>query len=952
MWITGNDAVNRYDGSRVKVYNLNKYFNKCPNLQQGYGFAEDNLGTLYIGSVNGLYVYHRDEDNFTLVKIYAGNDQTAMPIVFKNGKIWCYNKQYKLASYDVKNQKVEYIASLPLPAMKSIHIYDLNLDIFYYRYPFLADNTLWFIDTEQVLCFNINNKKISFPLKSINNKEYLKFYSATYNATSKSVFLGCINKIIKYNIKKDEISEYLLDLNNKPVKREVTSITTNKNLIVYTQNSDTFICDSTFNNTQNITNYFSEANQPFQLNFDKNDRLWLCKDGLGQYILDFKPPLIFKETAENKKLEAIIKYGVIGFGEFPNKDVLINEAIVKSHRDNDYKIEFQAQKFSGYRNANDPYRKGIWQFSTRVNRTSIISFIDQNKKRKFIKNFSSNLGLGTLQDLQVLDNHSILCSFQSGLYWFDLAKLALMKIPNQKQENCFKINKLSNNRLAISYLVNDMWLAEVTNDNKLTFIKRILPKQQSFYVQEDVIKNQFWVGTNNGIFLLDKNFEIIKKFDANNGLAGSYIYGLLLDNQGNAWCSHQHGLSSINANNFQIINYNKADGIQDWDFNNRAFYKATDGTLFFGGVKGFNYFKPPLSRKSYYKPEIYIDEITVNAIPIKTDKWVNTLKKINLKARENNLSFFAVINDLENAASQNILYRLNKSKWNIIKNPNYINFSSLAPGNYCLELATHNKFTNKTTIQKTIEITIENPFYQTIWFWSLITFAISTLVYINFNNQKLKKQQSLFQQQLALEQQRNKMTADLHDDIGATLSSLQLNSAIANQLIQKDVSLAQILIEKVEDQSKELADKIGDIIWSMKPGKDEFLTMSSRIKNFVNDILGSTNINYKIKIDENTDEMVNNIIARKNIVLFIKEATNNIAKYSKADFVEIKLNITEQVLYIEISDNGVGFDTSNAIGNGIGNMKKRIDELNGQFSIFSEIKKGTIIKASVPLSLN
>ena len=171
--------------------------------------------------------------------------------------------------------------------------------------------------------------------------------------------------------------------------------------------------------------------------------------------------------------------------------MLINEAIVKSHRDNDYKIEFQAQKFSGYRNANDPYRKGIWQFSTRVNRTSIISFIDQNKKSKLVKNFSADLGFGTFQDLQVLDNHSVLCAFQSGLYWFDLAKLEMIKIPNQKQENCFKINKLSNNRLAISYLVNDMWLAEVTNDNKLIFIKRILPKQQSFYVQENVSTNQF-----------------------------------------------------------------------------------------------------------------------------------------------------------------------------------------------------------------------------------------------------------------------------------------------------------------------------------------------------------------------------------------------------------------------------------------------------------------------------
>ncbi len=56
MWITANDALNRYDGSSVKVYNLNKYFNDCPNLQQGYGFAEDSESNLYVGSESGLYI--------------------------------------------------------------------------------------------------------------------------------------------------------------------------------------------------------------------------------------------------------------------------------------------------------------------------------------------------------------------------------------------------------------------------------------------------------------------------------------------------------------------------------------------------------------------------------------------------------------------------------------------------------------------------------------------------------------------------------------------------------------------------------------------------------------------------------------------------------------------------------------------------------------------------------
>jgi signal transduction histidine kinase len=225
----------------------------------------------------------------------------------------------------------------------------------------------------------------------------------------------------------------------------------------------------------------------------------------------------------------------------------------------------------------------------------------------------------------------------------------------------------------------------------------------------------------------------------------------------------------------------------------------------------------------------------------------------------------------------------------------------------------------------------------------LIISAIIGLGFWGFNRRKFAKQQQEFQQQLALEKQRNKITADLHDDIGATLSSLQINSSVANQLLDKNPKEAHKVLDKIENQSQNLADKISDIIWSMKPGKEEFMVMSLRIKNFANDILGSTNINYKIQIDPNADVLIKDITTRKNIVLIIKEAINNVAKYSKASQLDIKIELINNDIKIQIIDNGIGFDINQTKGNGIGNMQKRVEESNGKIAIISSINNGTSI---------
>lgn len=259
-----------------------------------------------------------------------------------------------------------------------------------------------------------------------------------------------------------------------------------------------------------------------------------------------------------------------------------------------------------------------------------------------------------------------------------------------------------------------------------------------------------------------------------------------------------------------------------------------------------------------------------------------------------------------------------------------------------LDSKTATKYLKITTLSRI-------PLTKREWFWPLMSLIVLSPFLFYYFKFKLNKQKFEFQQQLALEQQRSKITADLHDEIGSSLSSLQINSSVASFLIEKNPVEAQKILEKIESQSEHLSDKIGDIIWSMKPGKEEFLTLTSRIKNFANEIVGSTDINYKIKIDEKIDKVITNISSRKNIVLFVKEAINNAVKYSKAKQLEIVIQIIENQINIEISDDGIGFDTSIVKGNGLGNMQKRIEELNGKFSITSELNLGTKLKATIPV---
>ncbi len=241
--------------------------------------------------------------------------------------------------------------------------------------------------------------------------------------------------------------------------------------------------------------------------------------------------------------------------------------------------------------------------------------------------------------------------------------------------------------------------------------------------------------------------------------------------------------------------------------------------------------------------------------------------------------------------------------------------------------------------------------YIPIWWWFVWgLFLFLPIFHFRFRK-KMHQQKAKIKEQLLLSEQRNAMISNLHDDIGASLSSLQLNSTIANQLIKTDIEKAASILSKIAYQSKSISENLNDFIWGNKTDANELMALSVKIKTFTNDILGNLDINFQIEIDSKADH-IKNVELRKSIVMMMKEAINNAAKYSKAADIQIYLRIVKKNIEICIIDNGIGFDASTIRGNGLENMRKRTILLKGTFEIQSSKNKGTSIKISLPYIVN
>jgi len=188
---------------------------------------------------------------------------------------------------------------------------------------------------------------------------------------------------------------------------------------------------------------------------------------------------------------------------------------------------------------------------------------------------------------------------------------------------------------------------------------------------------------------------------------------------------------------------------------------------------------------------------------------------------------------------------------------------------------------------------------------------------------------------------RNRIAADLHDEVGSSLSSIHVLSRMATQ--KEGLSFSQTL-EKINGNAKDTMEKMSDIVWAIHPGNDSLEQLLVRMKEFAADMLEPKDINYQFTIEGDISRQRLNINQRRDIYLIFKEAVNNAAKYSECQRIQILLKQDAGIFQLRISDDGTGFAIDNAgSGNGIRNMRQRARQIGGELTIDSNVEEGTTI---------
>ncbi|MFM9910113.1 MAG: tetratricopeptide repeat protein [Chitinophagaceae bacterium] len=218
------------------------------------------------------------------------------------------------------------------------------------------------------------------------------------------------------------------------------------------------------------------------------------------------------------------------------------------------------------------------------------------------------------------------------------------------------------------------------------------------------------------------------------------------------------------------------------------------------------------------------------------------------------------------------------------------------------------------------------------------TMLLLLLGSIGFSRYQLKKK---LEQQTVMQEMRNHIASDLHDDIGASLSNIN----ILNELTRRNAANPQKVKEylnKASEDIRQVSEGISDIVWNINPRYDDLAHLFVRMKRYASDILDGKNIEYTIQFPEQAPDWKLGMDKRRDLYLLFKEAVNNLAKYSNATMAIIELWLENGRVRLSINDNGVGFEASSLkVGNGLQNMQDRAVLLKGNLSINSSPGKGT-----------
>jgi len=274
-------------------------------------------------------------------------------------------------------------------------------------------------------------------------------------------------------------------------------------------------------------------------------------------------------------------------------------------------------------------------------------------------------------------------------------------------------------------------------------------------------------------------------------------------------------------------------------------------------------------------------------------------------------------------------------------------YDRLPPGRYQFRVEETGPFGGPAKAETSLALLVPLPFWQMPWFWATLAAvalaaATASVRYLAWH--RMRRTMLRLQQQGALEQERLRIAQDIHDDLGARVTQISLVSAMA-QGNAAFPEKARAEFDRISLMSRELVSALYETVWAVNPENDNLEATGTYLCQKINEICTQARLRCRLHVVDLPQNIQISSQTRHNISMAVKEALHNVIKHACASLVTVRVTFSEDLLTVSIQDDGCGFDAAGAhAGNGLVNMKRRLEDIGGACEVESRPGQGTTVQ--------
>ncbi|PZR26583.1 MAG: hypothetical protein DI535_13670 [Citrobacter freundii] len=538
------------------------------------------------------------------------------------------------------------------------------------------------------------------------------------------------------------------------------------------------------------------------------------------------------------------------------------------------------------------------------------------------------------------DNSFFIPAVKGGLYSFDRKSFIRLSGIDYIIEDIYYDR--SRKQLWVSQLNGGLRIYNLGNSMQLVLMDSSASKNISSINAGN--NGLIWLSTRDkGLFqvsLENNTLKILQHIGRQEGLSSDLCTSVRENKEGKLFAGNTSSLDVIQRVNNRYVVNNLAAQL---GYNNEIYSLTEDthGNIWGGGLNGLLMLPADANLLSVSNAKTFITKMQLNDSTISTVD-IDGGKQLVLAPHQNDITFEFASPYMKNESLVKYVYRLLRqgdTTWSQPFTNTSLALKDLPPGSFTFEVKAIFPAGNGTGELGSVSFRILSPWYRSWWFISLCVLTLFSLTYLVYLYR--------LRQVIRLQQVRNRIASDLHDDIGSTLTNINILSSLGRRNLHAPVQAREFL-DRITEEVNSSSQALDDIIWSVNTSNDGLDETAARMRRYAAELFDAGNVHYEFELDRDLAQRKLSMEQRRDFYLVFKESLNNIFKHAEAKNVWINVHVEKNNLVLSVRDDGKGFDPlAETHRNGLKNLHARVARWNGSIQVRSAPGMGAIIVATM-----